>query len=146
MFSGVDRRYRHHTALLAGGGGCGFTPTDFQKRYGLTPYLRKGANAIVAVIEEGDSPRAASDLTTYRNTFHLGKATFAKYNQKGQKSSYPSNCQKFSWCIETETQIRDGLRVSCPKCTIYLMGSDAPSPDSRRPKRKSWSFSAKYQQ
>lgn len=105
------------------GGGCGFTPTDFQKRYGLTPYLRKGANAIVAVIEEGDSPRAASDLTTYRNTFHLGKATFAKYNQKGQKSSYPSNCQKFSWCIETELDI-EMVSASCPKCTIYLMESD----------------------
>jgi subtilase family serine protease len=105
------------------GDGCGFTPADFQKRYGLTPYLRKGANTIVAVIEQGDSPRAGTDLTTYRNAFSLGKASFAKYNQKGQRSNYPANCQKFSWCIETELDI-EMVSATCRKCTIDLMEAD----------------------
>jgi subtilase family serine protease len=103
--------------------GCGLTPSDLQARYHLAPYLRKGTGTIVAVIEEGDSTDAPSDLATYRTKFHLGKASFAKYNQQGKKGDYPENCQDFSWCIETELDI-EMVSVSCPKCTIYLMESD----------------------
>lgn len=104
-------------------GACGLTPADLQARYHLTSSLSKGTGTIVAVIEEGDSASAATDLSTYRTKFHLGKASFAKYNQAGEKRDYPSDCAKFSWCVETELDI-EMVSASCPKCTIYLMESD----------------------
>jgi subtilase family serine protease len=105
------------------GDGCGLTPDDIRARYHLTPYLQKGLGTIVAVIEEGDSPEAASDLATYRTKFRLDKPDFAKYNQDGERRSYPKNCQDFGWCVETELDI-EMVSVSCPKCKIYLMESD----------------------
>lgn len=104
-------------------GGCGLTPHDLQARYRLTSSLHKGAGTIVAVVEEGDSQYAASDLVTYRSKFGLGKASFAKYNQHGQQRNYPLTCKEYGWCVETELDI-EMVSVSCPKCTIYLMEAD----------------------
>lgn len=104
-------------------GACGLTPDDLRGRYHLGPYFHKGSGTIVAVIEEGDEPDAGRDLATYRANFHLGSASFAKYNQTGEKRDYPQSCQNFGWCIETELDI-EMVSVSCPKCTIYLMESD----------------------
>jgi len=99
---------------------CGWRPIDMQTRYNLTPSLGKGSGTIVALIELGDLPSAQTDLATYRTQFGLGTATFAKYNEEGQQGNYPTSCQNFGWCIETDLDI-EMVSVSCPKCTIYLI-------------------------
>ena len=102
------------------GGSCGWRPIDLQTRYNLAGSLGKGSGTIVALIELGDLPSAATDLATYRSTFGLGTATFVKYNENGQQSNYPESCQDFGWCVETDLDI-EMVSASCPICTIYLI-------------------------
>jgi hypothetical protein len=102
------------------GGSCGWRPIDLQTRYNLSGSLGKGSGTVVALIELGDLPGAASDLANYRSTFGLGTAPFAKYNEQGQQSNYPQSCQNFGWCIETDLDI-EMVSASCPLCTIYLI-------------------------
>ncbi|MGA7201944.1 MAG: S8 family serine peptidase, partial [Candidatus Cybelea sp.] len=99
---------------------CGWRPIDFQTAYDLIPSLGKGAGTIVALIELGDLPSAASDLATYRSAFGLGTALFAKYNQYGQQSHYPKSCQVFGYCGEEDLDI-EMVAATCPKCTIYMI-------------------------
>jgi subtilase family serine protease len=82
--------------------------------------LGKGKGTIVAVIELGDIPTAATDLATYRTQFGLGKAKFKKFNQYGQESNYPESCADFGFCLEADLDI-EMVSVSCPKCTIYMV-------------------------
>ena len=91
-----------------------------QTRYNLTKSLGKGSGTVVALIELGDLSSAESDLSTYRTTFGLGTATFKKFNQYGEQSSYPESCEDFGWCVETDLDIQM-VSSSCPKCTIYLI-------------------------
>jgi subtilase family serine protease len=99
---------------------CGFTPANLQTRYGLTPYLGRGAGTIVAVIEAGDLPSAATDLATYRSAYGLGTAPFAKYNQYGQQYDYPESCDYFGFCLEEDLDI-EMVAATCPQCTIYMI-------------------------
>jgi subtilase family serine protease len=101
-------------------GSCGWRPVDLQTRYNLTPSLGKGSGTIVAVIELGDMPSAASDLAAYRSEFGLGTAPFAKFNQYGQQSGYPESCEDFGFCLEEDLDI-EMVAASCPKCTIYMI-------------------------
>lgn len=50
---------------------CGFRPIDLQTRYKLAPLLGNGGGTIVAVIELGDLPTAATDLAAYRSQYGL---------------------------------------------------------------------------
>jgi subtilase family serine protease len=102
------------------GGSCGWRPIDLQTRYNLSGSLKNGSGTVVALIELGDQPTAATDLATYRKTFGLGKAKFKKFNQYGEQSDYPESCQDFGWCLETNLDI-EMVSASCPKCTIYLI-------------------------
>lgn len=99
---------------------CGFRPVDLQTRYKLTSLLGKGSGTIVAVIELGDLPSAASDLSTYRSQFNLGTAPFVKYNQYGQTSNYPESCEDFGFCLEADLDT-EMVAAMCPKCTIYMI-------------------------
>jgi hypothetical protein len=100
--------------------GCGYTPAELEAAYGLTPYLGNGSGTKIAVIEAGDLANAASDLSTYRNQYGLGTASFFKYNENGQQSNYPPSCEDYGWCGETALDI-DMVSATCPECTIYLM-------------------------
>jgi subtilase family serine protease len=113
---------RYHAGPLAcsPSSSCGWRPIDLQTRYDLTPSLGNGNGTIVAVIELGDLPTAASDLATYRNTYNLGTAPFAKYNQNGQQSNYPESCQDFGFCLEADLDT-EMVAATCPKCTIYMI-------------------------
>lgn len=102
------------------GGSCGWRPIDLQTRYKLTKFLGDGSGTIVALIELGDLPNADTDLSTYRSTFGLGTAPFEKYNQYGQQYDYPSSCENFGWCVETDLDI-EMVAAACPACTIYLI-------------------------
>ena len=99
---------------------CGYTPAELQAAYKLTNDLGHGSGVKVAVIEAGDLANAASDLSTYRNQYGLGTASFFKYNENGQQSNYPPSCEDYGWCGETALDI-DMVSAACPKCTIYLM-------------------------
>ena len=101
---------------------CGWAPIDFQTRYKLP--ISKGSGQIVAIVDAGDNPNAATDVATYRTAFGLGTANFYKYNQEGQQNDYPSYT---GWSIEIDLDI-EMVSASCPHCTIYLV--EANSADS----------------
>jgi hypothetical protein len=99
---------------------CGWTPSELQTAYGLTPYLGSGSGTIVALIEVGDYANAASDLSTYRTEYGLGTANLVRYNQNGVEGSYPDSCSDYGWCLETALDM-EMVSTSCPDCTIYIM-------------------------
>ncbi len=107
---------------------CGFTATQLEAAYDLTPSLGLGSGTKVAVIEAGDLSSAATDLATYRSEYGLGTASFFKYNENGQQSNYPPSCEDYGWCVETALDI-EMVSASCPKCTIYLMEAKNNSTD-----------------
>jgi len=111
---------RVNSGCSPSGGSCGWRPIDLQTRYNLTGSLGNGSGTVVALIELGDLPTAATDLATYRTTFGLGTAKFSKYNEEGKKKDYPESCEDFGWCVETDLDI-EMVSASCPKCTIYLI-------------------------
>jgi subtilase family serine protease len=99
---------------------CGWTPAQLQAAYNLTSSLGKGSGQVVAVIEAGDDPDAATTFSTYRSQFGLGTGTLVKYNEEGQQSNYPPSCESYGWCVETDLDI-EMVAAACPKCTVYLM-------------------------
>jgi subtilase family serine protease len=99
---------------------CGWTPSQLETAYKLTGSLGKGSGQIVAVIEAGDDPDAATTFATYRSQFGLGTGTLVKYNQNGEESNYPPSCEDYGWCVETDLDI-EMVAAACPKCTVYLM-------------------------
>ena len=100
--------------------GCGWTPAQLETAYRLTGSLGKGSGQIVAVIEAGDDPDAATTFATYRSQYSLGTGTLVKYNEDGQQSNYPPSCEDYGWCVETDLDI-EMVAAACPKCTVYLM-------------------------
>jgi subtilase family serine protease len=104
---------------------AGWGPSDFQTRYNL-PSATKGKGQIVAIVDAYDNPNVASDLQTYRKNFGLGKAKFAKYNQKGEKKNYPKGSA--NWGVEIDLDVQM-VSAACPNCTIDLV--EASSSNSR---------------
>jgi len=100
--------------------GCGWTPSQLETAYKLTGSLGKGSGQIVAVIEAGDDPDAATTFATYRSQYGLGTGILVKYNEDGQESNYPPSCGDYGWCVETDLDI-EMVSAACPKCTVYLM-------------------------
>jgi subtilase family serine protease len=100
---------------------AGWAPADLQAAYNL-PSAAKGKGQIVALVDAYDNPDVASDLAAYRSTYGLPTANFAKYNQKGQQSNYPSGSP--GWGVEIDLDV-DMVSASCPKCTIYLVEANS---------------------
>jgi hypothetical protein len=98
----------------------GITQPDILQAYNLKP--TGGAGQIVAIVDAYDNPDAASDLAAYRSYFGIPAATFAKYNQTGQQSNYPSG--NTGWGLEEDLDI-EMVSVSCPACTIYLVEANS---------------------
>ena len=105
------------------GSKCGWAPIDFQTRYKLP--ISKGSGQIVAVVDAGDNPNAATDISEYRSEFGLGTANFYKYNQEGQQGNYPSYT---GWNVEIDLDI-EMVSASCPLCTIYLVEANSADSD-----------------
>jgi subtilase family serine protease len=103
------------------GATCGWAPIDLQTRYKIP--ITKGSGQIVAIVDAGDNPGAASDIATYRTQFGLGTANFFKYNQNGQQSNYPSYT---GWSVEIDLDI-EMVSAACPLCTIYLVEANSAS-------------------
>lgn len=107
---------------------AGWAPIDFQTRYNLTSLVgTKGKGEIVAIVDAYDNPNVATDLATYRTEFGLGTANFTKYNQKGQKKSYPQGNK--NWGVEIDLDVQMVSAV-CPNCTIDLIEADNNGSDS----------------
>ena len=69
------------------GATCGWSPIDFQTRYNLP--ITKGSGNIVAIVDAGDNPNAATDIAEYRTEYGLGTAKFFKYNQDRPTEQLP---------------------------------------------------------
>lgn len=106
------------------GSQCGWAPIDLETRYNLP--ITKGAGQTVAIVDAGDNPDVASDLSTYRSEFGLGTVSFTKYNQNGQQSNYPSYT---GWAVEIDLDV-EMVSAACPKCNIILVeGNSSDSSD-----------------
>ncbi len=103
------------------GATCGWAPIDLETRYKLP--ITKGSGQIVAIVDAGDNPDAATSLSTYRTEFGLGTANFKKYNQEGQQSNYPTYT---GWSVEIGLDI-EMVSAACPLCTIYLVEANSAS-------------------
>jgi subtilase family serine protease len=101
------------------GSTCGWTPQDFQTRYQLP--ITQGSGQIVAIVDAGDNPNAASDFATYRSEFGLGTGSFFKYNQQGQQSNYPTYT---GWSVEIDLDI-EMVAAACPLCTVDLIEANS---------------------
>ncbi|HEY1655662.1 MAG TPA: hypothetical protein VGF86_11135 [Candidatus Tumulicola sp.] len=101
----------------ATGSVTGYGPADLQAAYAL-PSTTQGTGQIVAIVDAFDNPNAADDLAGYRANFGLPAATFAKYNQRGKQSGYPT--ADVGWGTEIDTDI-ELVSATCPLCTIYLV-------------------------
>jgi hypothetical protein len=99
---------------------CGWTPTQLETRYKVGNKLGNGSGTIVAVIELGDLPSAASDLAAYRSQYGLGTAPFEKFNQYGETSDPPPSCEDYGFCLEADLDT-EMVAAMCPKCTIYMV-------------------------
>jgi subtilase family serine protease len=100
----------------------GWTSSDLEAAYGLTPYLSNGSGTVVAIVDAYDNPNVASNLATYRSTMGLPAANFYKYNQDGQQGNYPSGSTGWGVEIDLDTQM---VSTSCPACTIYLVEANS---------------------
>jgi subtilase family serine protease len=103
---------------------CGWTPSQLETAYGLNSSLGNGTGTVVAVVEAGDDPDAASTLAYYRSTFGLSAGTMYKYNEEGQQYNYPESCEDYGWCLETDLDI-EMVSSACPNCTIALMEANS---------------------
>lgn len=101
-------------------GNCGFRPVDLTTRYNLASAQGNGSGEVVALVDLGDLPSAASDLAAYRTEFGLGTAPFNKYNELGEQYNYPPSCANYGFCLETDLDI-EMIAAICPKCTIDLV-------------------------
>jgi hypothetical protein len=101
------------------GSQCGWAPSDLETRYKLP--ITKGSGQLVAIVDAGDNPTAATDIGTYRTEFGLGTANFKKYNQNGQQSNYPSYT---GWSVEIDLDI-EMVSAACPLCKIALVEANS---------------------
>ena len=108
----------------------GYGPADLRSAYAATATGK--AATIIAIVDAYGYNNAQSNLATYRAQFGLpALATcpsvnpcFAKYNQSGQKSGYPS--QNTGWAQESALDL-DMASAMCPNCTIYLVEANTAS-------------------
>lgn len=115
--------------------------TELQTAYGLSAAAAaNGAGKTVAIVDAYNDPNAYTDLAEYRKVENLGeigqctssevtgkeivstKPCFAKVNQAGATSSYPSG--NTSWGQEISLDV-DMVSAICPKCNILLVEANS---------------------
>ncbi len=105
---------------------AGYGPAQLQAAYVL-PSSTKGSGQTVALVESGDYPSAASDLSYYRNYFGLPPCTaqngcFSKVGQTGSSTSLPR--ENASWAEETALDM-DMVSATCPNCRILIVEANS---------------------
>jgi subtilase family serine protease len=104
----------------------GYGPADLQTAYAL-PSASAGSGKTFAIVDAFDAPTAASDLNTYRSTFHLPACTTAngclrKVNQSGNASPLPR--ADGGWAQEISLDL-DMASATCPNCKILLVEANS---------------------
>jgi subtilase family serine protease len=104
----------------------GYGPADLQAAYAL-PSASAGSGKTFAIVDAFDAPTAASDLNTYRSTFHLPDCTtangcFRKVNQSGNASPLPR--ADGGWAQEISLDL-DMASATCPNCKILLVEANS---------------------
>jgi len=104
----------------------GYGPADLQTAYAL-PSASAGSGKTFAIVDAFDAPTAASDLNTYRSTFHLPACTtadgcFRKVNQSGNASPLPR--ADGGWAQEISLDL-DMASATCPNCKILLVEANS---------------------
>ena len=104
----------------------GYGPADLQAAYAL-PSASAGSGRTFAIVDAFDAPTAASDLNTYRSTFHLPDCTtangcFRKVNQSGNASPLPR--ADGGWAQEISLDL-DMASATCPNCKILLVEANS---------------------
>jgi len=99
-----------------GPGVSGWGATDLQSAYNLP--VSMGSGQVIAAVDAYDQPNIVSDIQKYDTQYGLPAANFAKYNQNGQQSNYPSPNQ--GWGLEESLDV-DMLSAGCPLCKIILV-------------------------
>lgn len=103
----------------------GYGPADLRSAYNVTG--SGSSTTLIAVVDAYGYNNAASDLATYRSTFHLpvcGTGCFTKVNQRGVQGSYPR--QNTGWAQETALDL-DMVSAMCPSCHILLVEANSSS-------------------
>ena len=107
---------------------AGYTPCDLQSAYGLTSRsAHDGKGVTVAVVDPGNDPNAAPDLSSYRKAYGLpsctvGNGCFRRVNQEGEASHYPASNAGFAQEISLDL---DMVSAICPHCHILLVEANS---------------------
>jgi subtilase family serine protease len=106
----------------------GYGPSQLQTAYNL-PSSSAGTGQTVALVESGDYPTAAADLTTYRAEYGLPACTvangcFEKVGQTGSTTSLPA--ENAGWAEETALD-QDMVSATCPNCHILIVEANSSS-------------------
>jgi len=104
----------------------GYGPVQLQGAYAL-PSSTAGSGQTVALVESGDYPTAAADLSTYRTYFGLPACTtangcFNKVGQTGSSKSLPR--ENAGWAEETALDM-DMVSATCPNCHILIVEANS---------------------
>jgi subtilase family serine protease len=106
---------------------AGYGPAQLVKAYSLP--TSGGTGQTVALVEVGDYPTAAADLTTYRSQYGLSSCTtangcFKKVSQTGSTTSLPKT--NAGWAEETALDM-DMVSATCPNCHILIVEATSAS-------------------
>lgn len=109
----------------------GYGPAELQSAYRLTAAAKsKGSDAVIAIVDAFDDPRAEHDLAAYRAMYNLPACTtangcFRKVNQDGKTRPLPPPppADSTGWQVETSLDL-DMVSANCPRCSILLVESN----------------------
>ena len=105
----------------------GLNPTQLRSAYKHT--ATGSQSTTIAIVDAYGYTNAEADLAVYRSYFKLptcssANGCFAKYNEKGVKSGYPS--VNVGWDQETALDL-DMASAMCPNCKIILVEATSAS-------------------
>ncbi len=100
----------------------GLTPADLASAYGFTSTSSKGATQTVAIIDWGNDPTIASDLTTFDTNYGLATCSTTNgclniLNQEGETSPLPTD---LGTALEIALDV-DTVHSVCQECKIDLI-------------------------
>jgi subtilase family serine protease len=103
----------------------GYGPAQLQAAYGL-PSSTGGNGQTVALVEVGDYPTAAADLSTYRSQYGLPACTTANgcLRKVGQAGTSSLPAEDASWAEETALD-EDLVSAICPNCHILIVEANS---------------------
>jgi subtilase family serine protease len=114
---------------------AGYGPAQFHGAYSLPLTIQGSTPQTIAIVDAYDDRNIRSDLTTYDSTFGIpdlptcarpssGGACFAKVNQSGVASSYPSS--NSGWDLEIALDV-ETAHQTCQNCKIVLVEASSSS-------------------